>query len=375
MTTHMSFDERRLRVFVAGLVLAGTVGLWGCDGANQAATEDAGDEAPAAATESDTPASQTAAEDHSAHDGHAMTEAQLAELRAKIPLYQEYSDEEIAASMERMAPDYGEYLSDASLTGEIGVLVLGHGFREVGDALFKSSLDPIADAYPTSVGLGMNMMDSGHLQAQVDRLIAAGAKTVVVVPVSMGTESSLIQQWDYIFGRADESAYLDVPRVTTTATVVMAPTPTHSPILSRVLRDYAVEISADPANEVVIVIGHGPTDAEHNALELAAMETHAQYIRDNSDLDDVRVATLQDDAPRAIRAANVERIRGWIEEATADGRTVLVINTLPTQGAVQGRIANDLKGLAYKGNMKGLVEHPAFVEWVEETVRRETGEM
>ena len=354
---------------LAALAFAVGVGLAACD--NRATTQEPASQSPAAASEPvASPATPVDIQDHSQH---TMTPEQIAELRSKIPLYQEYSDEQIVANMQNMAPDYGEYLSGASVTGEIGILALGHGFRETGDALFKSALDPIADRYPTSVGLGMSMMDSGHIQTEVDKLVAAGAKTIVVVPVTMGADSSLVQQWDYIFGRGAESAYLDVPQVTTEADIVIAPTPTFSPIMSRILRDFAVEISTEPANEVVIVIGHGPTEEEQNAQELAAMELHAAFIRGNSDLKDVRVATLQDDAPRAIRAANVERIRGWIEEAEGQGKTVLVISTLPTQGAVQGRIKNDLAGLAYKGNMKGFVEHPAFVEWVEETVRKEAG--
>ncbi len=98
-----------------------------------------------------------AQEDHTAHE-NMLTPEVLATLRSKIPLYQELTDEEIAAGMERMGRNYHLYVSDASLQGDIGILGLGHGFREPGDTQFKEAFVPISKAYPTAVGYGMAMM-------------------------------------------------------------------------------------------------------------------------------------------------------------------------------------------------------------------------
>jgi hypothetical protein len=53
---------------------------------------------------------------------HQMSPEVFAELREKVLLYREYTDEEIMGSMSRMGPNFRVYLSEADLVGDIGVL-------------------------------------------------------------------------------------------------------------------------------------------------------------------------------------------------------------------------------------------------------------
>ena len=46
---------------------------------------------------------------------------QLAELRAKIPLYREYTDDQIAMGMMRMQNSWG-WVAESELAGKVGVL-------------------------------------------------------------------------------------------------------------------------------------------------------------------------------------------------------------------------------------------------------------
>ncbi len=216
----------------------------------------------------------------------------------------------------------------------------------------------------------MAMMTSAPVQAAVDDLVAAGAKTIIVLPTTTGDKSSLIRQWHFMFGLGGESAYLDVPFIETDAKIIMAPTPATSPLLSAIMLDYALESSTDPDNEVVIIIAHGPQDAEINAFQLAALEVHAETMRQDSAFSDIRVATLQDDAPKPIRSANVQGIRDWITEAKSEGKVVIVVTTVLTQGGVHRRIKKDLDGLDYEFLDKGLTQHPLFVDWVQTAVMR-----
>ena len=63
------------------------------------------------------------------HAHHQMTDEQFAELREKVPLYREFTDEQIMENMGRMGPNFHVYLSDAEMSGNIGVLALGHGYE------------------------------------------------------------------------------------------------------------------------------------------------------------------------------------------------------------------------------------------------------
>ncbi len=309
---------------------------------------------------------------HAAHASHAMSAEDLASLRAKIPLYRTLTDEQINASMARMR-DTRDYLSPADVRHEIGVLGLGHGYGDEGDRQFKAAYGQVAGDYPTAVGLGMAMMSSAHIQSAVDQLEAAGAKTIVVLPTEIGEPTNLTRQWDYIFGRSDESAYLDVPRVQTESRVVFARTPTSSPIVAQILTDNLRSLSRDPNREVGVIIAHGPTAADENEKELRELAAHAQFMKATLGLADVLYATLQDDAPREVRKSNVDRLRMQIEAATEAGWRVLVTPVLITgRGGVSQRIRGDLDGLTYELADRGLAESPRFGEWVSESIAQAT---
>lgn len=309
---------------------------------------------------------------HQGHEGHQMTHEQIEILKSKIELYRPYTDEQINAAMSRMY-EAQEYLSPPAVRNEIGILGLGHGYKAEGDALFKRGYAGVAGVYPTAVGLGMTMMDSAHIQTAVDQLEAAGAKTIVVLPTEVGDNTSLIRQWNYAFGLSDKSSYLDVPRIRSEARIVVARTPTTSPLVTQILADYVRGASRNPAGEVVVMIAHGPEDPADNEKELANLATHAAGIKAATGVADVRYGTLQDDAPPEIRQKNVDRMREWIAGATASGRKVIVVPVvIVSRSGVSGRIAKDLAGLEYVSTEKGIAEHALFDQWIRETVAAAT---
>ncbi len=307
------------------------------------------------------------AQEHQHHE-HNITPEMYAELREKIPLYQEYTDEQIIESMNRMGPNFDVYLSTADIQGDVGVIALGHGFGDAGNADFQGALGQSAETRPTAVGLGTAMMASAHVQSAVNNLTEAGAKTVVVIPGTTLDNGSLVRQWNYMFGLREEADFLSVPRIESSAKVIMAATPTAHPLMATIMGDYAKELSTDQANEVVAIITHGPVDEPDNIKEHEILDRHVQRIKDTSDFAAVKAFTLQDDAPSAICAANVENIRAWIEDATNDGKRVIVVTNLLVQGSVHGKIIKDLDGLSYDFNQKGVMLHPGFADWIEDTV-------
>ena len=300
------------------------------------------------------------------HAEHQMSPEVFVELREKVPLYREFTDEQIMGSMKNMGPNFRIYLSDAALNDDVGILALGHGFQEAGNQEFQDAYAATAERYPTAVGLGMAMMTSTHIQTAVDELTSAGAKKILVIPTTTVETGGLTRQWMYIFNMREEAPWLSVDRVQTTAEVKFTPTPTTHPTMSAILAEYAEEVSRDPANEVVALISHGPVNPEDNAIELEILTEHADRIREASKFAEVRAFTLQDDAPSAVRRSNVDTLRGWVEAALADGKRVIVLTNLLVKGSVHGKIKRDLDGLEYTFNEKGLMLHPLFGTWVEE---------
>jgi hypothetical protein len=299
--------------------------------------------------------------------GHEMPAEQLREIRAKVPLYQGFSDEEITANMGRMRPDIGGLISPAGVTGELGVLALAHGYVEEGNRQWMARFAPLAARRPTGYGLGMTMMDSAHIQRAIDELEAAGARRILVLRTETGEANSLNRQWEFIFGRRDESAYLTVPRVTSNAELIWGPTPTAHPIMGEIMLDHARALSTDPARELVIIMGHGPENEADNEADLAIMAGHAATLRGGG-LADVRFANVMDDAPPPVRAANVAMIRGWIAEARGRGQDVIVVTNVLTQSSVMRRLERDVDGTGAKFNDTSLMQHPRFAAWIDTVV-------
>jgi sirohydrochlorin ferrochelatase len=302
--------------------------------------------------------------------GHKMGGEVYEEMRRNIPTYRALTDNEMDLAMGMMGDDMEWYVSDRSLTGELGVLLLAHGTGGGGDRVLRDAVAPLAKTTPTAIGFGMAMMASDHLQAAVDDLEAAGAKTIVVVPTTATDHNSLKRQWNYIFGLGDKVAYATVPRVTAAkARLVVAPSYGFHPIMARILLDHAKEISTNPAKEVVYLVSHGPEEPADNEPDLANLQLYADHVKAQGGFADARALNLQDDALPAIRAGNVKKLRRWIETARRQGKDALIVAAVHQAKGIQQKIYSDLDGLTFRYNEKGMSNHPAFVEWVKDAVK------
>ncbi len=299
---------------------------------------------------------------------HMMSPADFDTLRERVPGYKDASDEQIMLEMQMMGANAWRYLSPENKQGSTGVLVLIHGFGPTGDRIMDEAVKPLGTIFPTAIAAGMAMMGSDHIQAAIDRLTQAGAKKIIVVPLAATKYNSLIYQWDYVFGRRDQAAYLDVPRVKTDARLMFVEPIGDHPLVQEILLDNALEMSTDPANEVVFIVAHGPHWDDENQKQLAILANISKRVKEIGGFSDVRAITLQDDAPAEVRAANVKKLREWIEEASAAGKTAIVVADLLSARSIQWKIERDLKGLDYKFSVKGISQHPNFAVWLRESV-------
>ncbi|MSO97213.1 MAG: hypothetical protein EXR11_03200 [Rhodospirillaceae bacterium] len=302
--------------------------------------------------------------------GHKMGGAVYEEMRRNIPTYRALTDNQMDLAMGMMGDDMEWYVSDKSLKGEIGVLVLVHGTGGGGDRVMRDALDPLAKTMPTALGFGMAMMASDHLQAAINDLEQAGAKTIVVVPTTATDFSSLKRQWDFIFSKGDKVAYATVPRVTSKAKLVIAPSYEFHPIMAQILLDHAKEISKAPAHEVVYIVSHGPEEPSDNEPELANLQKYADFVKAQGGFADAKALNLQDDALPAIRQGNVKKLRRWIEVARRQGKDALIVVAVGQAKGIQQKLYSDLDSLTFTYNEKGMSNHPGFAEWVKDAVNR-----
>jgi hypothetical protein len=302
---------------------------------------------------------------------HDMDAETLNDLRARIAVYRGLTDRELNMNMSAMGPNYEWYASDLSMRGDIGILILSHGVGENSDRMLIEALKPISSDKPTAVGFGMAMMKSSQLQSAVDDLTERGAKQIVVVPNGTTTPyNTLTRQWKYIFDMGEEATYLEVPIITSDATFHMTDHFGDNQLITDILYDHIKEVSKNPANEMIMIIGHGPEDNEDNVPDLEILGAHVERLKAKNEFADVKIANLQDDALAPIRKANVKRIRRWMKKADDKGQDVIVIAIAAASHGVQTHIRTDLRGLNYTFADKGMSEHPKYVLWIESVIDR-----
>ena len=308
--------------------------------------------------------------DHSQHQRHQhrMTPEQFTELREKIQLYRNFTDEQIVENMSRMR-DLGGMISGAEVSGDIGILALAHGYTDEANQQWMEKFESVSQQYPTGYGLGMAMMNGDHIQKAVDGLEAAGAKTILVLRTETGDVNRLNFHWQYLFGLREEASYLTAPRIQTNAKVIWGPSPTSHPMMGEIMLDYAKGLSTNLSNELVVMMGHGAMTQKENEMDLAIMAEHAQIIKSGGGFADVRFWNVQDDLPADQRAANVTKIRGWITEAKDRGMDVIVVTNALTQSVLVSKLKEDVSGLGAKFSDRGLMQSPRFAEWISAAIK------
>ena len=104
-----------------------------------------------------------------------VTDEQLKVLRTNNPAFSQMGDEELIRLLSILKNEEG-MVSDATVSDEIGVLVLAHGFHGEGYNEFRAAFKPVADVHPTGYGFGLAVLESDHLQKVIDQITSQGAE-------------------------------------------------------------------------------------------------------------------------------------------------------------------------------------------------------
>ncbi len=259
-----------------------------------------------------------------------------------------------------------------------GLLLLAHGTHShpghagpsanVWNANVEQLARELNKRRPTEVAFGM--ADPQSIQAAIDRLEQRGISKIAVIPLFVSSHSPIIGNFRYILGLQPEMArttslrHLD--RISSTASIRFAGAMDAHPLISEILLERAVAVSADPAATSVILIAHGPNDEEENRLWLRDMEVHSRFLREQGGFRSVTALTHRNDAPAPIKAEARAEFRRRIADADQTGMAV-VVPLLLSSGGIEASVEADLGGLAYRF-AEALMPHPNIERWVEAMV-------
>ncbi|MGH9456188.1 MAG: sirohydrochlorin chelatase [Thermoanaerobaculia bacterium] len=284
------------------------------------------------------------------------------------------------------------FFASATLFGaerhDYGILLLAHGGAERwNDSVAELARGIDADV-PTEVAFGMAQRSA--MQPAIDRLQARGVERIVAVPLFVSSHSSVITSTEYLLGlretappqleqfarmshghggghgHGDEHAAAADPTspVVASVPVTMTKALDGHPIAAEILLSRVASLSSDPAEEVVIVVAHGPVSNEDNEKWLADIGSLAEHMRGAGTFHRIEYMTVRDDAPEPIRSQATVELRARVEKAAAEGKRVVIAPLLISYGGIERGIQKRLEGLEYAMPAEGLLPDERLATWV-----------
>jgi sirohydrochlorin ferrochelatase len=277
-----------------------------------------------------------------------------------------------------------------------GVLLLAHGGSPAWNERVTALAATVDARVPVEVAFGM--ATRANIQAAVDRLAARGVKEIVATPLFVSSHSSVVTSTAYLLGlRADKPADLAIfakmnhgahggghgdhathgaaPAADPTSPIVspvpvrMTPALGRHAVVSDILLSRAQSISTSPDEEAVVLVAHGPSPEDENALWLADMAVLAARIRTAVPFASIDYLTVRDDAEKVVRESATAQLRSIVSGRVAEGKRVLIVPLLMSFGGIEQGIRKRLEGLDYTMASQGLMPDDRLATWVIEMAK------
>lgn len=280
---------------------------------------------------------------------------------------------------------------------KVGVIILAHGGKANWNEEVMKVRAEVDKVYPAEVALGMASRRT--IQAAADKLAARGVERIVAVPLFISSHSTVITSTEYLLGQRSDaprdlaifarmdhgsdggghgshgggghsshSAYDGTKPIDTKLPVVMTRALDDHPKVAEILTARAKALGGTPANEVVIVVAHGPVTDESNRKWLADMSSLVATMKKETAFKRIEYMTVRDDAPEPIRSQATAELRAIVEKAKAENAEALIVPLLLSFGGIEEGVKKRLEGLTYKMSPQGLLPDPLLAQWVLESV-------
>jgi sirohydrochlorin ferrochelatase len=268
--------------------------------------------------------------------------------------------------------------------GDRGVLLLAHGGRAEWNANVRAIAAEVDRVVPTAVAFGMAQRPA--IAAAVESLRARGVSEIVAVPLFVSSHSSVVTATQYLLGLRPEappeleifarmshgaddagghqSAAGGTTPIDAGVRVRMTAALDGHPLVADIVLSRALALSRDPAEEIVLLVAHGPTGDADNEHWIAGLRQIGDRLARQVPFTAVLPVSLRDDAPPAVRDEATARLRGLVEGASAVGSRVLVVPVLLSYGGIEAGIRRRLDGLTYEMSGQALAPDPRLVDWV-----------
>lgn len=248
-----------------------------------------------------------------------------------------------------------------------GILVVAHGGDARWNGHVKATLEKLRGRILAEPAFLMGVPDQSAQQAY-DKLLAAGADRVVVVPLFVSSWSDHYEQVRFLAGlRPDypHAAHMKLSVVTGRIPLAgVTPAMDDHPHIAAILADRARALSEDPARESLVLVAHGPNPDDDAARWHQAIRSLGAQIRKTVAFRDVDVRLLRDDAAWTVKDKALHELRDSVERRAGQG-AVIVVPLLMAPGSVADQIPRVLEGLAFRWSGATLLPDDRVADWIE----------
>ena len=266
-----------------------------------------------------------------------------------------------------------------------GILLLAHGGSDDWNREVLALAERVESARPVEVAFGM--ANKRAIRDAVDRLAEREVSNIVAVPLFVSSHSSVMRATEYLLGSRDEAppelqafarmgARRDsdredndpgfdrtTPLETTVPISVTTALDDHA-LVADILLSRIMDVSRMPEHEVVVLVAHGPSSEEDNALWLDNMRKLADRIRPHTRVSRIERLTIRDDARDPVRSQATAELRAVVEGALQEGKSVLIVPLLLSYGGIEVGLRRRLEGLTYQMAQQALLPDERLSRWV-----------
>jgi len=242
-----------------------------------------------------------------------------------------------------------------------GVLIIGHGSRnESWVELVEEAARQVDVPVPVVTGY-LEIVEGRLIEDGIRQLERAGVEKIIAVPLFVSSGSTHIAEIGYMLGAVDKlDLDEEIERIETKAEIVYCEPMNDHPLVVDILLERATELSANPADEVLMIVGHGADEGEYHERWEAVLQKITPVVRRRAGFKGATYGTLHPDNA-ASRARAVTR----------KNRVIVVPMFLSEGYFTETAIPSRLEGLHYTYSGKTYLPHPHVTRWLQQVIEEQ----
>ncbi|QDX92441.1 cobalamin biosynthesis protein CbiX [Brevibacillus laterosporus] len=240
---------------------------------------------------------------------------------------------------------------------QVGVLIIGHGSSSAAWVELVDQAVANLDIQVPYTTCFLEMVGGRLIEDGLRELETRGVEKVIAIPLFVAEGSTHIDEIGYLLGATDHKLDDEWERLHTTMEMIYCPPMNDHPFILDILEERIRELSSDPKEEILFLVGHGADEGENHRKWEEVLQSMTQTLKERLKFSEATYGTLHPD-----------NLRTRAEEATNQGRTIVIPLFLSEGYFTKKVIPSNLDGLNYAYSGKTYLPHPYVAKWLQEVV-------